>query len=223
MDNRLQTNVASETTVQGPHVRVPERYLLERLISCCENGEQAETSFLIKYLENPLTRFTDNDFNALLVCVFAHQNPLLQYLLSSTFDPKTKCKPLEDLSCIKNKYDSTALHVATYRSNVFAFDILVQHAAYYRNLDVLINATDSWGKTVLHQAVYHNCAPIVARLLSLPEMDVHLKDANGKRAVDYCVFGKPVILQEFRNRDLIPADVLNNLPSDSPRDGSDCL
>ena len=183
-------------------IAVPIRYLSERLIMCCERGELKELSFLIKYIPEHLTKFTDNDFNALMTAVYSFQNHALFYLLSESLSSNFAAQPIADLSIIKNRYGSTLLHVAAYRCNVDAVDILLRHAMYFgkTQLQRILNSTDKWGKTPLHHAVYHECLFIVQRLLCFKEMDIDIQDTNGKTAMDYCLYNKPAVLEAFQSR-----------------------
>lgn len=185
-------------------VLVPVDYLMNRLITSCENSNINEVRFLVRYIPNYLQRFTGNDFNALMSAIFLHENNIAHFLLSSSVNNPLLVDPGEDLSVIRNKYESTPLHVACYKMNYPGMQILLAHANFYKQMFNLVNAVDCWGKTPLHHAVYHNNLPAVAHLLSLSDTKVNIRDANGKRAMDYCLYNKPAILEEFYKRGLYP-------------------
>lgn len=183
-------------------VLVPVDYLMSRLITSCESGNIKEVGFLVRHVPNYLQRFTGNDFNALMSAIFSHQNNIAHFLLSSSVN--NPLLVVEDLSTVRNKYESTPLHVACYKMNYPGMQILLAHANFYKEIFNLVNAVDCWGKTPLHHAVYHNNLPAVAHLLSLSDTKVSTRDANGKRAMDYCLYNKPAILEEFYKRGLYP-------------------
>ena len=50
----------------------------------------------------------------------------------------------------------------------------------------MINKTDVWGKTPLHQAVYHDFFGAQALLTYFPNLDA--VDMNNKKPEDYCSY-----------------------------------
>ena len=179
-------------------IAVPVQYLLNRLITTCETGNMREVNFLMQFIPNYIKRFTYNDFNPLMSAIFANQNNIVYQMLAHSAVEYN----VQDLSKIRNQYESTPLHVAVYKMNQQAVHYLVAHAQHFQCVSNLVNALDCWGKTPLHHAVYHNNLPAVSLLLDLQETDTDIRDSNDKKAIDYCQFNKPDILEEFHRRGL---------------------
>lgn len=184
-------------------VTIPFSYVEERTISSCENGNIHELWFLLQYIPGRALHFTRSDYNPLLTAVFCRQNMAVKMLLEHGLetDPQDKMAsgPIINVHSIQNKHHSTALHVAAYRWNLGAMHLILNHCREKGTLSELLNAQDAWGKTCLHQAVYHNFFHGVALLLSFSEMDRTVQDTSSRVASDYCLYNKPNIQKLFKN------------------------
>lgn len=190
-------------------IKVPLQYLQNKLIKACTMGDMHEIDFLVRLVPGGATCRTHNDFNPLLTSLYYGQNVASQFLLlNGEHNPSQQgmMRPLLKPSLLQNKHGSGPLHVAAYRWNISGMQMLINHCQFFRTLHDLLNSTDEWGKTALHQAVYHNFIQGVELLLSLPETDTTIEDANGKTAEDYCDHTKEEILCLFQQRTCVEYD-----------------
>ena len=147
------------------------------IINCCENGDLGHLQELCAKTTKDLSSVTDRDgFSPLLTAIHNYQNHIVHFLLS-----------LPDFSIekVSNSYKSNPLHVAAYKRNLGALQMLLHHCYEKKVLDKLVNQQDKWGKTPLHHAVYHGFTPGIDILLRHEVVDRSVKDYNQKVPMDY--------------------------------------
>ena len=149
---------------------------LSKLITACQNGDVELTENLIGKDPTLIHLFDSDNFNCLLTAIHHHQNNCVAAIL---------CHPQTDLLSIKNKFGSTVLHVAIYKKNLVALNMVLDWLFKKRKIHILIDQADVWGKTPLHQAVYHNFFRGVQRLLEFfPNLNA--LDIQKKKPEDFC-------------------------------------
>ena len=164
---------------------------LNLIITCCQTGDIASLAKLLPSNDKILNLCDENDFNPLLTAIHHHQNKVVGFLLSHASI---------DITLIQNKFKSNPFHVSVYRHNYNALLMLIDWCIRRGLLNKMLNKTDVWGKTPLHQAVYHDFFFGAQALLTyFPDLDV--LDINKKKPEDYCVYNKPdldLLLKAYR-------------------------
>ena len=157
---------------------------VKEVIPFCKSGDLASLKKL--FAENPkiallINKNDEHDFNPLLTAIHYYQNHIVAFFLMQAGT---------DLMTIHNKFKSSALHVCVYRKNLNALLMVLDWCVRHKNLKSLLNKPDVWGKTPLHQAVYHDFF-LGAQSLLVYFPNINVKDINSKLPEDYCVYNKP--------------------------------
>lgn len=128
------------------------------IISACETNNVEKLTNILAYasgmsrnnLEFRLhwVDFIDSrGYNPLMTAVFNGSNSVVGYLLTNA------CATPARLDC-GHRCGTTATHVAAYRSNLVALELMQAHANPYDWANTLRHQ-DTWGKIPLHHAYYH--------------------------------------------------------------------